>query len=316
LIRIIRFAVYAPPSRRCERGPIDSNYSFSILNTNNESFPPLVGAGYEPAPTMYVTFVNFVVIGFPNPVFPDKILKSKFMVDKYTLNLGGTPIIYDVKVSKRSRRLRITVTTAGVSVTLPEGIRVAEAEKFLRANGQWVLAQLERSKKHTPRSALPQDVILFHGVPAKIQRVEEAGRKLRAKIEHVNGKLIVHVPAGSPKPSYEIVEDYLRGAARQEIEAAVTLHAAQMRVHPKSVSIRDQRTRWGSCSTRGTLSFNWRLIMAPPAVMEYVVIHELAHLFEPNHSRDFWAVVQKFAPAFKQSRLWLRKNASALRTRH
>ncbi len=79
------------------------------------------------------------------------------------------------------------------------------------------------------------------------------------------------------------------------------------------VTIRDQRTRWGSCSSRGTLSFNWRLIMAPPDVMDYVVVHELCHLIEPNHSRKFWQLLAGLLPDFRQPRLWLKRNVNLLR---
>jgi predicted metal-dependent hydrolase len=233
--------------------------------------------------------------------------------EKYSVNLGSIPINYQVKVSKRARRLRVTISQQDVSVTLPQGVHLREAEKFLRANAQWVLAQLERSKKQTPRSVLPADVILVHGVPNKVERIEEITRKLRAKVEVSNGHIKVFIPAGSKQATMDFVRDHLRSSARIEIEDAVVRNAALMGCKPKSVSIRDQRTRWGSCSTRGTLSFNWRLIMAPQAVLDYVVIHELAHMFQPNHSKDFWEVVQKYDPTYMQSRLWLRKNANALR---
>ena len=108
---------------------------------------------------------------------------EKPLTEKYAMNLGATPITYQVKVSKRARRLRVTISQQDVSVTLPQGVHVREAEKFLRANAQWVLAQLERSKKQTPRTVLPADVILLHGVPTRVERIEEAGRKARTQEE-------------------------------------------------------------------------------------------------------------------------------------
>jgi hypothetical protein len=104
----------------------------------------------------------------------------------------------------------------------------------------------------------------------------------------------------------------MREMARDELTRAVTTHARAMRVSPKGINIRDQRTRWGSCSTRGTLSFNWRLVMAPPEVLNYVVVHELAHLRVPNHSREFWNLVSQYFPAYKEARLWLKRNAARL----
>jgi predicted metal-dependent hydrolase len=235
------------------------------------------------------------------------------VIETYALQIGAQTIPYTVRVSVRSRRLRVSVTDGKVSVTLPKGIRLTEAERFLRENGQWVLAQLERAKKHPPRVSLPPDVILIQGVPTQIKRVADPNRLTRARVELVDGRLVVHAPAGSKTGTLSLVETWLRGQSRGMIEKVVADQALRMQARPKSVSIRDQKTRWGSCSNRGTLSFNWRLVMTPPWVMEYVVIHELAHLFEPNHSKNFWALVARYTPDYKKARLWLRKNASALR---
>ncbi|MPN53172.1 hypothetical protein SDC9_200836 [bioreactor metagenome] len=97
-----------------------------------------------------------------------------------------------------------------------------------------------------------------------------------------------------------------------EIEQVTARLAQTMRVSFNSLTIRDQRTRWGSCSSKGTLSFNWRLVMTPPTILQYVVIHELAHLTVPNHSAEFWGRVAAFYPDYKKARLWLKKNASLL----
>jgi predicted metal-dependent hydrolase len=85
-----------------------------------------------------------------------------------------------------------------------------------------------------------------------------------------------------------------------------------MGVRPASLTIRNQKSRWGSCSTRGTLSFNWRLIMAPPEVLDYVVVHELAHMMEHNHSKAFWALVAKYCPDYLAHRNWLKQNQAAM----
>ncbi len=231
-----------------------------------------------------------------------------------SLSLCGRSVPYVIKVSARARRLRITVSTHGVTVTLPKGVPQREAERFLRQNEEWVTAQLERAAKQAKPSPLPADVILWHGAATQLQRVEEPGRKSRAKVEENLGRIRVTLPVGSKLTTRQAAESWMRANARQEIEALVAVEARRMGARYAAVSIRDQRTRWGSCSTRGNLSFNWRLVMTPPAVMQYVVVHELAHLFEPNHSADFWAVVARFFPEFKKARAWLRKNSSAVRT--
>lgn len=231
----------------------------------------------------------------------------------HTLLVSGQSIPYRVRISARARRLRITVSTSGVTVTLPKGVPTREAERFLQQNADWVKQQLERTARQAKPSPLPADVILWHGEATQLQRIEEADRKSRIRVEASHGRLRCHLPAGSKISTRRAAEAWLRAESRAEIEQVVAEQARRMGARPKAISIRDQRTRWGSCSSSGNLSFNWRLVMTPPAVMQYVVIHELAHLFEPNHSKDFWALVARFYPDYKKARGWLRKNAAALR---
>ena len=231
------------------------------------------------------------------------------------ITLRGKPLVYSLSLSPRARRLRISISDNGVALILPAGFPLGEGEAFLRKNADWVLQQLEKREKHAERNktqALPRDVLLLRGQPTQVQVIEETDRKARARVEEYGGKLNVRIPVGAGEDTPRILEAWLRELARQEIEAVVSVQAKRMHAAPKSLTIRDQRTRWGSCSSRGTLSFNWRLIMVPPAVMEYVVIHEMAHLFVPNHSSEFWRLVQSYFPAYKEARSWLRKNASLL----
>ena len=237
------------------------------------------------------------------------------MPDSYSLTtLTGQSIPYQIRVSARATRLRVTVSAAGVTVTLPKGVPQREAEKFLLQNSAWVQEQLKRTAKQAKPSPLPADVILWHGAATQLVRIEEPDRKSRARVEESGGRLRVYLPAGSKIQTRRAAEAWMRAKAREEIEQVVVEQARRMGARPKAVSIRDQRTRWGSCSSRGNLSFNWRLVMTPPAILQYVVIHELAHLFEPNHSKDFWAVVARYFPEYKKARAWLRNNAVALRS--
>lgn len=230
--------------------------------------------------------------------------------------IGTRVIPYTLKVSTRAKRLRVTVANGQVSVTVPKGLRLYSVDGFLREHGQWIIAKMEQVKRVKPQPSLPKDVILIGGAAMRLERIEEKERKARARVDIIKDRVVVRVPVGTRVSTLTIVEDWLRAQARELIGAEVTRQAARMRARPTGLTIRDQRTRWGSCSTSGTLSFNWRLVMAPPEVMRYVVIHELAHLFHHNHSKDFWAKVAVYAPEFKIQRAWLRKNASLLRPQH
>jgi len=156
-------------------------------------------------------------------------------------------------------------------------------------------------------------VILLRGEVKKVVIHEESERQTRLRVDEGADRLIIHAPVGTRKAGRSLAVPWLKAKAREEITAAAQQWASRMGLSYRSISIRDQKTRWGSCSSRGTLSFNWRLVMAPPAILEYVVIHELAHLKQPNHSRAFWQLTGQYYPDFKKARAWLRNNASLLR---
>jgi predicted metal-dependent hydrolase len=128
-------------------------------------------------------------------------------------------------------------------------------------------------------------------------------------VVHRDGVLEVPGPAGGHAVR---VAAWLREEARRECAGAVDRHAARLGLEPGRISLRDPRSRWGSCTSNGDLMFSWRLIMAPSAVLDYVVAHEVAHLAELNHSPRFWAVVRRLCPDFQPARAWLRRNGAAL----
>lgn len=113
-------------------------------------------------------------------------------------------------------------------------------------------------------------------------------------------------------PLRRVTEAEGRREARARLEATCRREAARLGVRFARVRIADQRTRWGSCSTAGTLSFNWRLVLAPPAVLEYVAVHELCHLVEPSHAPRFWELVAAARPSYRQERRWLREHGHEL----
>lgn len=114
----------------------------------------------------------------------------------------------------------------------------------------------------------------------------------------------------------ENLEKRYRDAARQRLEERAAFFQARTGGHYTSITVRDQKTRWGSCSSRGTLSFNYRLIFAPPRVLDYVVVHELCHLTHMNHSKDFWDKVASVMPEYKVYRLWLKEHGQELTLTH
>ena len=115
-----------------------------------------------------------------------------------------------------------------------------------------------------------------------------------------------------PAPAAVDLERWYRHEARRRIGAVTAWEGGRLDLRPRSLAIRDQRTRWGSCSSRGTLSFNWRLVLAPEPVLRYVVVHELCHLREQNHSKAFWQLVEDALPRYDEGRSWLRRHGHEL----
>jgi predicted metal-dependent hydrolase len=224
--------------------------------------------------------------------------------------LGTQYVPFCVRYSSRARKWRLSVTAETVEVVLPEGSRL-HPEKILREYADWILEKQEKLKKRKVRmdkKALPEGQILLMGKPMLLE-IKPAGLMERQHVTHLPGH--IRVVTGKHKPA-RLLQKWLADQAEAAILNQVQSRAKQMGVRPTGISIRSQRTRWGSCSTRGTLSFNWRLIMAPPDVLDYVVVHELAHMKERNHSKSFWAVVQKYCPDYLKHRAWLKQNQAAM----
>jgi predicted metal-dependent hydrolase len=143
-------------------------------------------------------------------------------------------------------------------------------------------------------------------VPRGTSRAEVA-RIVEERRGWIERQLARRVPAlGLDRVALDPAEG--RRLARDRVTRVARREAARLGVTYARIAIRDQRTRWGSCSTRGTLSFNWRLVLAPPAVLEYVVVHELCHLTEPSHSPRFWRLLERARPGFQAERDWLRRH--------
>jgi predicted metal-dependent hydrolase len=122
---------------------------------------------------------------------------------------------------------------------------------------------------------------------------------------------VLHVP-GQPEFVARRVTNWLRGEARRDLERAVTRHAEALRRKPTRIRVADPKSRWGSCSSKGVLTFSWRLVLAPPRVLDYLVAHEVAHLKEMNHGSKFWALVERLDPDYEVARAWLNNSGVAL----
>lgn len=240
--------------------------------------------------------------------------------------LADGPLPYTLRRSWRARHLRVVVDpTRGVVVTVPAGARLGAAAgrriaaSFLAERESWVRRHLARQAEQRAtvarRGPLEHDSsILYRGIEHRLVFVPAAPTARRSVVLHDGGaaELIVRLASREARPTATVLEAWLRDAARIEIEAAIRRHAASLGVAPRAVSIRDTRSRWGSASRAGRLSFSWRLTLAPPEALDTVVIHELAHLRVFGHGPSFWALVASERPDHRRWRRWLRDHATEL----
>jgi len=221
------------------------------------------------------------------------------------VTLEGRPLRLPLRRDRRARNITIHIDAAvgGARIVMPVSASVAEAERVLRRHAKWVLTRIDALPPRIP--FVPGAVIPFRGAPHRIVH-RATGRGV---VERVDGALCV---TGLSEHLPRRLQDWLRREAGAEISPLALEKAGILGRTVRRVSLRDPRSRWGSCSAEGRLSFSWRLILAPPMVLDYVVAHEAAHLVEMNHSPAFWRIVDGLTPYAREARRWLRVNGETL----
>jgi predicted metal-dependent hydrolase len=213
--------------------------------------------------------------------------------------------IYLVRLRRhrQARRytLRIQAATRQVVLTMPPRGSVREAKSFAEKHGGWIAARLHRLPQAAPFSH--GTVVPVRGHPHRI--VHRRGVRGTVWIEIGDDGERSLCVAGAPEHVDRRIHDFLKREARSDLDAASHSAAEKLGVRLRRVSVRDQSSRWGSCSTTGVLSYSWRLILAPSFVLDYLAAHEVAHLVEMNHSARFWRLVEKLCPHVARARSWL-----------
>lgn len=227
------------------------------------------------------------------------------------ITVGFDGEIYPVRLRRhhQARRytLRIHAANREVVLTMPPRGSVKQAKEFAQRHGAWIAARLRR---------LPDTVPFAHGTLLPLRGVDHRiehrkGTRGTVWVEtHMDNPLLC-VAGGAPHVPRR-VRDYLKREARRDLEVASRAAAQALEVDIRRVSVRDQSSRWGSCSSTGVLSYSWRLILAPPFVLEYLAAHEVAHLIEMNHSQRFWRLVERICPEMGRAKVWLDAHGAGL----
>jgi predicted metal-dependent hydrolase len=216
----------------------------------------------------------------------------------------GAPIEVRRHPGARRLTLRVSRTRRAVIVTLPVQCDLGEAGSFLHRNIEWVRERLVnlpdpvpfRSGAFMPLRGEPRRIVFTgsRGAAGPVHLVESTDTN--------PGEILV---TGAVEHAPRRLGDWLFDQARRDLDERVAWHARNLKLKPKRIAVRDQSSRWGSCSTTGVLSFSWRLVLAPPFILDYVAAHEVAHLAEMNHGPRFWALVEETMPAMHEAKRWL-----------
>ena len=218
------------------------------------------------------------------------------------VDFGGEIYLVRMRRHGQARRytLRIHAASREAVLTMPPRGSIKQAKEFAQKHGAWIAARLRR---------LPDAAPFAHGTLLPLRGLEHRidhrrGARGAVWVEAQASERLLCV-AGEEPHLPRRVHDYLKREAKRDLEAASRLAAQALGVKIRRVSVRDQSSRWGSCSSTGVLSYSWRLILTPPYVLDYLVAHEVAHLIEMNHSRRFWRLVERVCPHMGRAKAWL-----------
>lgn len=227
--------------------------------------------------------------------------------DPDTFDVIHEGVRYPVAVRRAANAQRFTLRVRNASrdvvLTLPVRARFSEARAFAERHGAWIAVRIAKLPQTEVLSA--GSVVPFRGAPHPI--VHRPDRRAGVFVEEG----AIHV-CGDPAFIGRRVQDFLKKQALAAVTEATRRHAATLGVSVTRISVRDQTSRWGSCSSSGAISYSWRLILAPTEVLDYLCAHEVAHRVEMNHSMRFWRLVRQLDPDMDKAMAWLKRNGAEL----
>lgn len=227
-----------------------------------------------------------------------------------TIIINGDPHSYTIRKSKKARNLLLHVHVTGeIEAVLPQGVSYRQAEAFVSQRTDWLERMLAKYKQLHPvapkREWRTGDTLPYFGLSYELVLDIDTGRKRRS-VREQDG--VVTVRADGTEHVSDLLMKWYRKQAREYYIGQAIAYAAVLNKRVRSVKVLNTKSQWGSCNREtGALTFQWRLALGPEAVAQYVVVHEVAHLVHPNHSKAFWDCVEKLMPGHAKHRQWLRK---------
>lgn len=218
---------------------------------------------------------------------------------------------YEIRRSEKRRKLTITVERdRTVVVHAPTDVSEEKIREVVEAKRFWILEKLNHEQKYAPlhppgKELVSGEAALYLGRPYRIEVVDTATQEIQFDRRFI-------IPKSYISRRKAVLRDWYKERAKSVILPRVRRFAQSLGVDFKQARIVDNRYRWGSCTVKDNVNFNWRLIKAPMFVIDYVIVHELAHLIEPNHTPLFWNIVSAQTPTMEKARAWLKENGQIL----
>jgi predicted metal-dependent hydrolase len=227
-------------------------------------------------------------------------------VVNFSVLLADTPVDYVLHRSGGRRRISISIDERGLRVGAPPRASLREIETVLRDHATWVMKKLAewRERKPAARQWVSGETVHHRGLPLRLAVADGVNA-----VEAEASSLVVHAPAAAPDKTALAVKSWLRQQALMHFQQRIEHFRTHFTLQGVSIRLSNARSRWGSCHESGRVSLNWRLIHLPPHLIDYVVVHELAHLVEMNHSPRFWAAVERVIPDYASRRRELRRDS-------
>ncbi|MDO3678558.1 M48 family metallopeptidase [Paenibacillus ehimensis] len=237
-----------------------------------------------------------------------------------SLKYGTTTIEYSLQRKAKKNDVTIAVEwSSGVSVVAPLDMSQDDLEVVIRKKGHWILKKLiefrEINDLQTPLEFLSGEKIQYLGRRYRL-KVHQLSIDVKPELKFMNNRFVATIPSSIVANQTEILRNlcvtWLKNKGHEKLQERVKYYSNMMSLSPSQLVVKDQEKRWGSCTKNGAILINWRIMMAPMRVVDYVVVHELAHLKYHDHSSDFWKMIQSVMPDYEQRKEWLRINGPTL----
>jgi predicted metal-dependent hydrolase len=235
-------------------------------------------------------------------------------------NLPG--LHYQLRRSERAKKTRIVVSDGKIEVVAPPKVSEQRIKAFVHAQRDWIETALKRLKQRAqtlqplaPAHYAEGVTVPYHGlqIPLTLKTTSARYPKVQLLPEH---QFLVYLPQHATENQSGLIklalENWMKQQTRRQAQDYIELHSQRHQLQPRSLRIKTQKSRWGSCGPYNDINLNWLLILAPPIIMEYVIIHELCHVRHKNHSQAFWQLVADHMPDYLRHRQWLKQHGASL----